>query len=516
MPSCPTLPFALAAVAGLTVPLAAQSITFRPRVDFGLAQENPQQAVVADFDHDGNLDVAITLEGYNQGKVQVLFGDGASDFSRSFEASSYVAWGLGLGDFDGDGWMDLAATSYGWAQHGVRVWRNNQAGGLVNNTTVSTLGTPPVAVCSGDLDGDGLLDLAAISEGGGYAVDWFHGNGNGSFSAFRVVPNTLGLTGRRIYTGHFNADPYLDLLAIHQSGAMVLLNDNLGHGNLNAAAGIPLTEAMSAAAVADLDGDGKDDVVTAGANLRVWHGVGNGSFTLLNSYPTTTGSLDVQLGDLDHDGRRDALVVGLGGAQLFLGLGGGAFRSPLNLPTGVYPKAGVLGDWNGDGWPDLAILCQNYAGMDPYLSVYEQVPPAVTAAAVAFGTGCGTPALGFVPAASARPLLGHSGGATVVNAPTLVAAVALGASDQFLGAVPLPLALDGLGMTGCSLLQSTELVPLPLTPLSQNSLALSVPVPATLSLLGARVYLQAFAYAPGQNPAAMVLSNGIAWTLGNN
>ena len=129
-------------------------------------------------------------------------------------------------------------SRHGWAQHGVRVWRNDHNGGFTNISTVSTLATPPVGVTTGDFDGDGHLDLAAISEGGGYAVDWFRGNGAGGFRTCRVVPNTHSIIGRRIYTGHFTADPHLDLVAIHQTGVMVLLNDSAGTGNFNASAGV--------------------------------------------------------------------------------------------------------------------------------------------------------------------------------------------------------------------------------------------------------------------------------------
>ncbi|MFY9343490.1 MAG: FG-GAP-like repeat-containing protein [Planctomycetota bacterium] len=496
-------------------PLAAQSIAFQPRVDFGMAQENGQRCVCADFDHDGNLDIAATMEGYNVGKVQILFGDGQSDFGTSFDVISYVAWGLAQGDWNGDGWVDLAATSYGWAQHGVRIWANNQNGGLTYAGSVSTLATPPVDAVAGDFDGDGVLDLAAISEGGGYAVDWFHGNGNGTFSAFHVVPNTTGLTGRRIYSGRFNADAHRDLVAIHQTGAMVLLNDNQGTGNFNSSNGITANEAMSSGAVADLDGDGRDDIVTAGQNLKVWRGLGNGQFALAQSRSTSTGGLDTVLGDLDGDGRLDALVVGLGGVQLFFGLPGGTFSLPQNVATGVWPKSGVIGDWNGDGWNDLAIVCQNYAGLDSYLAVHTQLPVAVPATATAYGTGCGTPVFAFQPVATAPPRLGQTAAADLLQAPTAAVGMALSFSDQFAGSLPLPAPLAAIGMPGCTLLQSSDVLGLGTTPLTATTFRFSLAIPNQPALLGADLFLQGYCFAPGQNPLQLVASNGVAWHLGN-
>lgn len=498
---------------GVVAALPAQSVVFAPRVDFGMAQENGQQAAVADFDHDGNLDIATTMEGYNQGKVEVLFGDGQSDFGSSTEFPSYVAWGLCVGDFDADGFDDIVATSYGWAQHGVRVYRNDQHGGFTGSATVSTLATPPVGVVAGDLDGDGRLDIAAISEGGGYAVDWFHGNGNGTFGAFHVVPNTHGLVGRRIHAGHFDADGHLDLLAIHQGGAMVLRNDSFGTGNFTATPGIAVAEPMTVAAVADLDGDGLDDVATCGSALKVWRAIGTGQFTLVSTQPLPGGASDARFGQLDGDGIVDLVTAGLGGAAIRFGFGGGLFSAPQAVPTGLYPKAVVLGDWNGDGWNDLGIVCQNLAGQSSFLAIHEQLPPAIVATATAYGSGCGTPALGLAADPAGRPRLGSTARARIEPAPTTIAGVALGWSRSQMGNTPLPLDLTAMGMPTCWLLQSAE-ASLPILPV-QGVLAFAQPIPALPSLLGIHVHVQAYAAAPGQNALATVVSNGLEWRLGD-
>lgn len=513
MHRAPTPLLFVAILGGVT--LTAQSVTLTARVDFGLSQEYAQQAVCADFDHDGNLDIAVTMEGYNQGKVEVLFGDGQADFGTSVQMASLYAWGLADGDFDGDGYVDLAATSYGWAQHGIRLWRNDQLGGFSSGGAISTLATPPVAAVTGDLDGDGHVDIAAISEGGGWAVDWFHGNGNGTFSTFRPVANTHNLVGRRILTGHFDADQHLDLLAIHSQGAMVLANDPQGTGNFQSTGGIATTESLSSAAVGDVDGDGHDDVLTVGTAVKVWHGNGNGTFTLAHAYATAIGALSTTLADLNGDGTDDLLLVGLAGAEIRFGQGSGAFGNPQTVPTGVWPKAGVVGDWNGDGWLDLAILCQNYAGQDAYLSVYEQVPPQVTATAVSFGAGCGSPALSLQPQANGLPQLGGTGRVLVAQAPSMFAGVAIGWSDQWAGTLPLPADLGWAGMPGCDLLQSGDVGTFAAAPASATTLTLALPLPNLPPLLGLTVFLQAYAVAPGQNLTGLLVSNGVRWVFGN-
>ena len=495
--------------------LCAQSVSFLPRVDYGMAQENAQQCVVADFDHSGSLDIAVTMEGYNQGKVEVLYNDGEADFGSTEEFASYVAWGLGSGDFDGDGWMDLVATSYGWAQHGVRIYRNQQDGTFANSANVATLATSPTAVVPGDFDGDGILDLAAARETGGYAVDWFHGNGNATFSSFHVVPNTYGLVGHRIYAGHFDADAHLDLLLVHQQGAMVLRNDSQGQGNFNALAGALPAGPIGCAAIADLDGDGILDVITSGGTLQVWRGQGTGAFTLLHSY-TANGAGELDLGDIDGDGVLDLLGVGYGGAQLFLGLGGGAFGPAQTIPTGLYPKAGAIGDWDGDGFADLAIVCQNLAGQSSFTSIYLQDPPTALATATAFGVGCGTPPLTATPRAGQRPLLGSAQTTDLGAVPGSLAFVAIGLSASAAGSVPLPLPLAPFGLPGCTLLQDCALdFAAPTVAVGASAATHTLSVPSQPWCLGLTVYLQPFAPAPSANAAGLVVGNAVAYQFGN-
>ncbi|MGB3970091.1 MAG: hypothetical protein WBO45_25370 [Planctomycetota bacterium] len=138
-----------------------------------------------------------------------------------------------------------------------------------------------------------------------------------------------------------------------------------------------------------------------------------------------------------------------------------------------------------------------------------------SASATAYGAGCGSPALGLVPDANGRPLLGQVASATIVNAPTPVAAVAMGGSNQFFGPFALPVTLAGIGMPGCDLQQSADVLGLGTSPLTPSTLSFSLAIPNVVSLLGVHVYLQAYAFAPGVNPLQIIVSNGIDWLLGN-
>jgi len=191
-------------------------------------------------------------------------------------------------------------------------------------------------------------------------------------------------------------------------------------------------------------------------------------------------------------------------------------------------------EWNGTNWVQLSPTASpsaRYGHAMAYHAAGQRVVlfggagslgdtwinglPTTPAFATAYGAGCGSPALGFVPDTNGRPLLGQTASATIVDAPTPVAAVAIGWSSEFFGPFALPVTLAGIGMPGCDLLQSADILGLGTAPLTPSTLSYSLAIPNAPSLIGLHLYLQAYAFAPGVNPLQFIISNGIDWLLGN-
>jgi len=201
--------------------------------------------------------------------------------------------------------------------------------------------------------------------------------------------------------------------------------------------------------------------------------------------------------------------------------------------------AGVFGDtwaWNGISWNQVML-----AGPSPrywHAMAYDSVrgrtvlfgggalpggpelgdtwewDSGQVAIATTYGSGCGSPSLGFQPNPTARPIVGQVARATIGNPPTSVAAVMIGLSNQYFGAFPLPVTLAGLGMPGCDLWQSDEFSGFGTSPLPPSSLEFSLLIPNVPGAVGFRCYLQSYAFAPGQNPLSIIVSNGIEWRFG--
>lgn len=155
-------------------------------------------------------------------------------------------------------------------------------------------------------------------------------------------------------------------------------------------------------------------------------------------------------------------------------------------------------------------------GIPPYLSdTWVTGVPGIPSSAITYGVGCGFPSVALSPDPLKPPISGQTAGATIANSPTPIGAVMIGLSNQSYGPFSLPVTLAGIGMPGCELLQSADIMGFPVTPLSPTTMAFSAFLAPTPSLVGLHVYLQAYVLAPSANALGILVSNGIDWLVGN-
>jgi probable HAF family extracellular repeat protein len=180
-------------------------------------------------------------------------------------------------------------------------------------------------------------------------------------------------------------------------------------------------------------------------------------------------------------------------------------------------------DGSGAAWSDLTVSGLNdngwIAGYGTYngaTHAFVAAPaPAAIARTHAFGVGCGQPALAIVPAANSRPLLSSTQLTVVSNVPGSAAFMAIGLSNAYLGAFPLPMLLDAYGLPGCVLYHDAIDPSESCVVTGPGSAQHSLFIPNNLALLDLPVYLQAWAPAPGLNAGGLILSNAMELRLGN-
>jgi hypothetical protein len=119
-------------------------------------------------------------------------------------------------------------------------------------------------------------------------------------------------------------------------------------------------------AVADVNGDGIPDVITADnfstGTVSVLLGNGDGSFQAPADYATGSNPMFVAAADVNGDGIPDLVTANSSGTvSVLLGTGDGSFRTHQDYSTGGSPSALVVADVNGDGIPDVVTADPNNA-----------------------------------------------------------------------------------------------------------------------------------------------------------
>jgi hypothetical protein len=259
-----------------------------------------------------------------------------------------------------------------YSPHPARAASSN----VVDRETLSSLprdlrfavGKGPGSVAVADFNGDGKLDIVAVNEQSGDASVLL-GDGQGGFAPAAGSPFPAGHDPNDVTVGDFNRDSCLDLaFANHETQQLtVLLGDC--RGGFAPAPDSPVAVAVKphphGIATGDFNGDGNLDLVTdswGDDRLEILFGNGKGGFVTPGTYvPVGKHPYQrIRVGDLNGDGTADIVSPNLDGdnVTILLGDGKGGFRQPPGspFPCGDSPFNVAIGDVNGDGIPDLAIV----------------------------------------------------------------------------------------------------------------------------------------------------------------
>lgn len=343
-----------------------------------LVTQTPLRIDTSDFDNDGHIDLVVGSYDVATQQVAILSGNGDGTFQNAF----FVQVGeqphvVTAGDFDGDGWDDLAVTII---NGNLMVLMNNGAGTFGEPEMLTDPGALDPVVSeseSADMNNDGFDDLIygvyqSSGTGGNHVGDELvvlFANGTGGF-ADPAYYSTLqyGTSPEKIVAADLDGDGDLDLATCDWSGRSsdgIVLMFNEGGGVLGLPYHLSAGQGTQGVSVADTDGDGDLDVVSAdrmSLAVTVHENPGDGMLPRLDNRFATDSSvlLHAVTGDVDADGDLDifASSESFGTAGSFIrNNGDGTFAEPVlythSNEYGRGASTAKLRDLDGDGDLDL-------------------------------------------------------------------------------------------------------------------------------------------------------------------
>jgi hypothetical protein len=310
--------------------------TFQPPVAIvGGLVESPGDLVVADFNKDGNLDIALRTCCNVPSTLSILLGKGDGTFQPpTFTGSqnNTVYNGVTVGDFNQDGNLDVVTNYVNPPASGISVLLGNGDGSFQAPMNFSLSPFPGGVLLVGDFNGDGELDIAMLnSSDASTEIGALLGNGDGTFQPLVLGFSSSGeIFVRNVSVADVNGDGKLDLLLWINQDHPVFFDAEVQLGNGDGTFQAPSGSVGGNAAFPpdDFNGDGKLDFVISDPtppfqadDLSLAAGNGDGTFANPVAIQTSTGlSLTpLRQGDFNGDGTQDLLAQdSKGGFWLFL------------------------------------------------------------------------------------------------------------------------------------------------------------------------------------------------------
>jgi hypothetical protein len=354
---------------------------------------HPEAVAIGDVTGDGKNDVVMTTSYYfdpdNDYKLFVFAQETSGALAAPVKYATNGGYSnapmtVGIGDVNNDGRNDVVVGNKGTS---IEVFLQDPTGALLPGRTVATPYSLKLRV--GDLNGDGLMDVAGIGWGGTEVGVFLQDSGGSlSLSATYYAPHG-GYDDLEL--GDVNNDGLTDIIVmsgqLYAYDNIAVLTQN-GGGTFNPVAYYDLggNELTKGVGVGDVTGDGKSDVVVSyggnrpASNIAVFAQTAGGTLDAAMSMASADIPESLDVADLNGDGYPDLVVLhgGWYAAGVYEQNADGSLSAealhPLPYASHYNPHGLAVGDINSDDAPDIVVADYNN-GLVTLLNGSPQVPP---------------------------------------------------------------------------------------------------------------------------------------------
>ncbi|NIV13013.1 MAG: hypothetical protein GWN62_17535, partial [Aliifodinibius sp.] len=336
----------------------------------------PWSVAVADFNHDGNQDIASASRAERSVTIRLGNGNGTLGNAEHLDVGISPRSNV-VADFNNDNNTDLATANL--LSNNISVLLGNGDGSFQDSVNYS-VGEKPRSIIAEDFNSDGNVDLANANRDD-QSISVLLGHGDGTFNNQIVVSTSTEINPRMLVSGDFNEDYIPDIALVHDDqssnprakAGILLGNGNGTFGNItivaiNVSGTFPEATAIT---TGDFNNDSHLDLavgveLTGSDLIVILHGNGNGNFSQMTSLRIGNKPFALTHTDLNGDDNLDLIVANSGDNRITIHMGGGdgTFSNEIangdlfDRQQGVYhtgdiPRWVTVGDMNNDQKTDL-------------------------------------------------------------------------------------------------------------------------------------------------------------------
>ncbi len=313
-----------------------------------------------DLNNDGIPDLATANPNSTNIGWAFMASNGSVSIGGTIPTSGGTPRAVTIADFNGDTIGDIIVA----ATNSIIICLGNGTGGF----TVSTLNVGnPFGIASGDLNGDGNIDIVTANNGSSN-ISVRLGVGDGTFGTNALY--TVGNGPYFVALAYMNDDDTLDVLTANIGNDMITVSIGVGDGTFNPSmqfSGGGLAQDPYSLCVGDFNNDGNNDVAVAyyqSNDVVVFNGSISGNLIMSATYSVGSQPFGITCGHYDSDNKMDFAVASYGSQniQIYQGDGLGAFTQYSAHTTNTSSGLAVTDDFNGDGFSDIAVASYGFSG----------------------------------------------------------------------------------------------------------------------------------------------------------